>query len=70
MKNKELDLIMNLNNRISQLTNSLEGLIRIVETNNKGLRLLKNIVSANEIALNNIEKMIKDNNEIKFKYKN
>ena len=55
----ELDLMLTLNDRVNQLTNTVEDLVKMVEANHKGLKLLTNIVSANEIALTHLEKVIK-----------
>ena len=52
----ELDLMLTLNDRVNQLTNTVEDLVKMVEANHKGLKLLTNIVSANEIALTHLEK--------------
>lgn len=65
-----LDLISNLNDRVIKLTDTVEDLVKIVETNHKGLKLLTNITSANKIVLSHIEKVIKDTGRTKFKYKN
>ena len=43
-----LDLITDLNDRVSKLTDTVKDLAKIVETNHKGLKLLTNIVSTNE----------------------
>lgn len=43
-----LDLITDLNDRVSKLTDTVKDLAKIVETNHKVLKLLTNIVSTNE----------------------
>ena len=62
-----LDLISELDARLIALTDVAELLIKRVVTNNKGLELLTNIVSANEIGLNHIENDLYINKLFKFK---
>ena len=50
-----------------ELKDTIEILIKMIEANRNSIKLLTNIVSANEIGLNNVEKDLYGKQEIKNK---